>query len=502
VGVLESNLTYYQQEVDRLEEIIAMLRNARFGAKSEKSAELGSPQMVLPLFDEAEATVAATPEIEEPETVTVTRKVRKRGGRRKLPEDLPHETIVHDLPDEEKVCVECHQPMQQIGVDSSEQLEYKPATLKVIVHERPKYGCKCCECAPKQAKAAPRAIPKSIATPSLLTHILISKFLDATPLYRQESQWKRIGIDLGRAVMSHWVLKCGTLLLLLWELMRQDLIVSGVVHADETPVQVLKEKGRTAAQKSYMWLFQCGPPGKRIILYHYAPTRAGSVPGDILGELFQGSLQTDGYSGYHAICARDGVIGVACMTHIRRKFAEVAKLNKNKRGLAREAVAIIARLYAVEREAKDQELDYDQRKALRLRKAKPIMDEFKQWLDANQQKVPPKMALGKAFTYAQNEWSRMMHYLDDGRIEIDNNPAEQSVKPFVIGRKNWLFCNTANGAKASAVVYSLLQSAKANDLPTYKWLTFVLNELPRCTTDEERKSLLPHRFDVSRLEKQ
>ncbi|HID68256.1 MAG TPA: IS66 family transposase, partial [Roseibacterium sp.] len=334
-----------------------------------------------------------------------------------------------------------------------------------------------------QAKPAPQAIPKSFATASLLAHVLISKFIDATPLYRQQQQWKRLGIDLGRSLLSSWVVKCGTLLLCLWELMQQDLQASDYVQADETPVQVLHEEGRTASQKSYMWLFQCGPPGKRIILYHYDPTRAASVPADILGESFQGYLQTDGYCGYHAICAREGVSGVGCMAHGRRKFVDAAKVHK-RRGLAHEAVAMIRQLYAVEsiakkRLKKDKNFTFDDRKALRLEKSKPILDKLKQWLDQHKDEVVPKSALGKAMTYARNEWSRLIVYLEDGRIEIDNNGGERSIKPFVIGRKNWLFCNTASGATASAVIYSLLQSAKANELPLIAWLTFVLEELPR-----------------------
>jgi len=287
--------------------------------------------------------------------------------------------------------------------------------------------------------------------------------------------------------------------------MQEDLQASDYVQADETPLQVLHEEGRTASQKSYMWLFQCEPPGKRILLYHYAPTRAANVPAEVLGESFRGYLQTDGYCGYHAICDRDWVSGLGCMAHARRKFTDAAKIHK-RHGLAHEAVAMIRQLYAVEKLAKvrmekDANFTFDDRKALRLEKAKPILDKFKQWLDQHKDEVVPKSALGKAMTYARNEWSRLIVYLEDGRLEIDNNGGERSIKPFVIGRKNWLFCNTETGALASGVIYSLLQSAKANGLPVIAWLTFVLEELPRCTNDDERRSLLPHNFDIRRLDK-
>jgi len=488
-----------EQQITLLKEMIFQFQNRKFGASSDRIDIAKQPD----LFNEAEAVIEQAGEVDEPTEVVVT--AHKRGGRRQFPKSLPHVTIVHDIPETDKQCCECHQPMTVIGVDRTEKLKYIPATLEIEVHERPKYGCKACECAPKQAKPAPQAIPKGIATASLLAHILISKFIDATPLYRQQQQWKRLGIDLGRSLLSSWVVKCGTLLLCLWELMQQDLQKSDYVQADETPVQVLHEEGRTASQKSYMWLFQCGPPKKRIILYHYAPTRAASVPAEILGESFRGYLQTDGYCGYHAICERDGVSGLGCMAHNRRKFVDAAKVHK-RRGLAHEAVAMIRQLYAVEslakvRMEKDANFTFDDRKALRLKKAKPILDKCKQWLDDHKDEVVPKSALGKAMTYARNEWSRLIVYLEDGRLEIDNNGGERSIKPFVIGRKNWLFCNTGTGALASGVIYSLLQSAKANDLPVIAWLTLVLEELPRCTNDEERRSLLPHNFDICRLDK-
>ncbi|MDX8414139.1 MAG: IS66 family transposase [Mariprofundales bacterium] len=238
-----------------------------------------------------------------------------------------------------------------------------------------------------------------------------------------------------------------------------------------------------------------------MILYHYAPTRAGDVAAEFLGDKYRGYLQTDGYAGYHALCARDGVVGIACLAHIRRKFVDAAKPHKGKQTLGHEEVAMIKRLYAIESYAKKQKMTAKQRHALRLEKSKPILDYFKQWMDQHQSEVPPKLPLGKAFTYAQNEWERMMHYLDDGRIDIDNNAAERSIKPFVIGLKNWLFCNSANSAQSSAVIYSLLQSASANDLPLLEWLTFTLKDLPRCTTDDQRRALLPHHFDVARLKK-
>jgi len=486
-----------QQENALLKEMILQLKSHKFGSSADR---LDVPNQ-MDLFDEAEAVLAQESDVDEPVKVVV--KEHKRGGRRKLPDALPRVTIVHDIPEADKQCDECHQLMPVCSVDRTEKLKFVPASMLVEVHERPKYACKTCECAPKQAKPAPQAIPKSIATASLLSHVLISKFIDATPLYRQEQQWKRLGIDLKRALLSSWTVKCGVLLFCLWDLMQKELQACDYIQADETPVQVLHEKGRTASQKPYMWLFQGGAPQKRIILYHYAATRASTVPVDMLGPSFRGYLQTDGYSGYHAICARDDVVSIGCMAHARRKFVDAGKIVK-RRGLAHEAHAMIQQLYAVEKLAKthaeeNEHFTFDDRKAIRLEKAKPVLDKFKQWLDQHVDDVVPKSALGMAINYTRNEWSRLVAYLEDGRLEIDNNAAERSIKPFVIGRKNWLFCNTASGATASAVIYSLLQSAKANELPLNEWLTFVLEELPRCTTDDERRALLPHNFDVQKL---
>ncbi|MDX8382908.1 MAG: IS66 family transposase [Ghiorsea sp.] len=487
-----------QQENADFKALIRQLNNRIFGVKADRIEDSQQPDVL----NEAEAGIDQQPVVGEP--CKVTSKGAKRGGRRKLPQSLPRTIIMHDLPEAEKQCGECKQPMTVIDVDSTEKLKYIPATVEVEVHQRPKYGCKHCECAPQQAKPAAQAIPKSMATSSLLAHVLISKFMDATPLYRQQQQWARLDIDLGRALLSSWVMKCGEVLSCLWDLAKEDLQLADYVQADETTLQVLHEEKRTAIQKSYMWLFQSGPPGKRIILYHYAASRASHVPSDMLGALFRGYLQTDGYAGYRAIYLRDGVTGLGCFAHARRKFVDAAKLHKTQ-GLAHEAVGMIQRLYAVEKKAKirlenDENFTFDDRKALRLEESKPILDELKQWLDQHQDSVLPKSAIGKAMAYTRNEWLRLVVYLEDGRLEIDNNAAERSIKPFVIGRKNWLFCNTAAGAKTSAVVYSLLQSAKANNLPIIQWLTYVLDKLPRCTNNEQRCALLPHRFDIKHLE--
>lgn len=474
-------------EIDRLREIVNYLTRKSYCPSADKLAS-NKLQLTLPLFNEAEASADVEPEASEPEDVPVHKR-RKRGGRRKIPADLPSRDVMHDLTEEDKICSECHNPMTQIGENVSTQLEYQPAKLIAVRHHRPKYGCPQCECPPKQAKPAPSPIPKSMATASLLAHILVSKYIDALPLYRQERQWRRLGIDLSRALLSGWVLKSAELLNPLWGLMLDALRHSEIVQADETPLQVLKEPGRSAAQKSYMWLFQCGPPGSRIILYHYDPSRSSAVPNFVLGDQFRGYLQTDGYAGYHDVCTRDGVIGVGCFAHARRKFVDAAKQSRAP-GLAHEAVAMIKRLYAIESAAKV--CSPEERQAMRLNKAKPILDQFNEWLVRHQDGCLPKSLLGKAMSYARSEWPRLVRYLDDGRVDIDNNAAERSIKPFVIGRKNWLFSNTSSGAKASAVIYSLIRSAQANDIDPYQWLNYALAQLPLCSTDEQRKALLPY----------
>jgi len=467
-----------------LEEQFRLAQQQRFGASSEGHPAQGD------LFNEAEVALEETEE-----TVESTSPVaKKKPVRQKLPKDLEREIIIHDLSDEEKTCECCGKPLHQMGESRSEKLEFIPAKVKVIEHVRLKYSCRTCEkegvsTKIKSAPVPPSPIPKGFATPSLLSQIITSKYQYALPLYRQESLFKQYGIALSRKTMSEWMMKCSELFKPLYGRLQEILLQQNVIQADETTLNVINED----KAKCYMWLYctgsdtptQSGLPN--IVLFDYQSGRAGQCAVDYL-EGFTGYLQVDGYAGYEKTQATL----VGCWAHARRKFkeAEIAQ-PKGKTGKANMALSQIQKLYRLEIALKDKSADEKYRG--RQEKAKPLLAQFYQWLEkAN---VPPKTALGKAIQYCKNQWHKLSRYIEDGNLNIDNNRAERAVKPFVIGRKNWLFSNTANGARASAMHYSLIETAKANGLIPFDYLKYCLEQLTNPKFDIE--SLLPWNVKLS-----
>jgi hypothetical protein len=308
-----------------------------------------------------------------------------------------------------------------------------PATIRVLRHVRVQYACDCGQCI-KTAALPPQPIPKSNASPGLLAHITVSKYQDALPLYRQETILQRIGIDLPRSTLSHWMVKAGTLVQPLINLLRDQLLAYDVLQMDETTVQVLKEAGRRAQSTSYLWVQRGGPPEHPVILFDYDPGRGQAVPQRLL-EGFAGYLQTDGYEGYNAVVAAQGLTHLGCWAHVRRKFHEAVKAQgkrtrgKVSGGKAQQGLALIQKLYQVERLAKDS--SPAARQALRQEKAAPILAQLHTWLLKSLPAVPPRTATGKALAYLSNEWDKLQGYLQDGRLHIDNNMAENAIRPFV-----------------------------------------------------------------------
>jgi transposase len=352
-----------------------------------------------------------------------------------------------------------------MGEDKSEQLEFIPTSIKVIEHVRPKYSFRHCEqqgteVAIKIAPVPSAPIPKSIATASLLSQIITSKYQYALPLYRQEQMFKQYGIELSRKAMADWMIKSSELLAPIYQRLKAIQLQQTVMNADETPLKVIHED----KNRCYMWVYCTGsdsPPDKNvnkdpppnIVLYDYQNSRAGRCARDYLDE-YQGYLQVDGYTGYEQTEATL----VGCFAHTRRKFIEVQRAQvKGKTGKADWAISHIRKLYRIETEIKDK--DPAEKRAQRLVKAKPLLNQFKAWLDKSALQVPPKSAVGKAIAYSLGQWSKLERYIEDGNLQIDNNRAERAIKPFVIGRKNWLFANTAKGAQASAMLYSLIETA-------------------------------------------
>ena len=465
-----------------LQEQLNLALARRYAASSEKL----SPDQIR-LFDEAEQDTAEAADSEE--TVSVPAHRRKRRGRKKLPETLPRVDIIHDIPEAERRCPHDGNVLTEINSVVSEQLDIIPAQIRVLRHIRKQYACDCGRCI-QTAPLPAQPLPKSLASPGLLAHITVSKYQDALPLYRQETILQRIGVDIPRATLANWMIRAGSLVQPVINLLRDRLLGYDIVQMDESTVQVLKEPGKTAQSKSYLWLQRGGPPEQPVILFDYDPSRSQAVPKRLLAG-YKGYLQTDGYDGYNAVVAMNGLTHVGCMAHARRKFSEAVKAQgKNKQsGKAHRGLVLIQKLYRIEKQART--LNPEARHEHRQRHARPLLDELRSWLDEALPQVPPTSVIGKALNYLHNEWPKLIRYLDDGRLEIDNNLAENAIRPFVIGRKNWLFSDSVKGVKASANLYSLIETAKANGLEPYAYLRHLFTELPKATTVEAIEALLP-----------
>ena len=475
-------------DVEYLERQIRLLKHQKFAAKSEKMPPSDQPL----IFDEAEGVVAATPAAEHAEVVTVAAHTKKKPKRKNLPRDLPRVRIVHDIPESAKICTEHGVALRKTGEEISEQLAVIPQQWRVEEHVRPKYECPCCAEKPSVIAPVPaHPIPKSFASPSLLAHIAVSKYADSLPLYRQQQIYDRAGIDLPRQTMAEWMIRCGSLVQPLLNLMRDELIASEVLHMDETPVQVLSEPGRTPQANSYMWVMATKGGARKIVLYDYAPTRAAKIPSTILDE-FSGFLHCDAYDGYNDACKKERVTRLGCWAHVRRKFFEAMKSAPPgaTETVAEEAMKFIKDLYQVERDLPET-ASAEEICAARQKSAVPILKLIRDWLDTRLQEVLPRGPTGTALSYLVSEWENLTVYTTDGRLKIDNNLAENAIRPFAIGRKNWLFCDSMRGAEASAALYSLIVTAKINRVEPFEFLTRVFTELPRAKTLADVERLLP-----------
>ena len=489
----------YQSEIKILNEQIQCLRDKLFGKKTEK---ISRDDGQLSLFDIPEPEC---PLLEDPEETKVTSHTRKKRGRKPLPANLPRIEVIHELSEEERQCG-CGCLKTYSGQEVSEQLDFIPAKVQVIQNIRYKYACKNCEGVEDDgptisiARMPEQMIPKSIATPGLLAHVLTAKFADALPFYRQEKQFSRIGVELPRSTMCNWAMKVAQACEILMGFMQAMILQGAVINIDETTVQVLKVPKRS---KCYMWVFKGGTPDKPIILFQYHPTRSGDVALQFL-DGYQGIVQTDGYSGYNFLDTMIGIIHVACWVHARRKFTDVIKALGRKKGTplsgnAGTALKYISKLYKIEKQAKEKGLSPEEIYKERQEKAVPLLDEFKKWLDVKVEQAPPKSLLGKAIGYTLNQWHRLIRYTEDGNVGPDNNVVENAIRPFVIGRKNWLFSCTTEGANASACIYSLIETAKANGLEPYWYLKYLFENLPEAMTADEFKALMPQNIDKNLL---
>ncbi len=466
-----------KKQIEGLTDLVALLRRKQFGKSSEQvSAEQ------LGMFDEVEAE-ALNPEPEDEETITVPAHERKRGKRLKLPENLPRIEVILDI--DVKTCPEDGKELKCIGEEISEKLEIIPAKVRVIKTIRKKYACSVCETI-KEAPSPLEMIPKSNSSASVLAYIATAKYVDALPLYRQEAIFKRVGLDLSRQTMARWMIQVGDKVGPLINLLREEMLKSHYIHMDETVVQVLKEDGKKAETNSYMWVQARSGPNP-IILFHYAKNRSGEHAKELL-EDFNGTLQVDGYDGYASVIKNNRITRLGCWAHARRKFFDAFKSSSGK-SIGMQGLVFIKKLYEIESEIQDK--PYDKRFYIRLTRSISITKEFEEWLKKQKTKVNPESLAGKAIKYTLNEWEYLMNCFTSGSFKIDNNYIESHIRPFTIGRKNWMFSVKPEGAKASANLYSLTETAKANGLDPFDYLKNVFEKLPKADTEKDFLELLP-----------
>lgn len=486
VEELTAKLSWYEEQ-------FKLSQQKRFGSSSEKT----NPDQ-LSIFNEAEKE--SRPEKEEPtiEEITYKRR-RKKGLNKKSFEDLPVERIEYTLTDEERNCPACNDQLHEMSKEIRKELKVIPAEVKVVEHVKHIYACRNCEKENTRTPVITAKMPNpvlagSFVSPSLMAHVMYRKYSEAIPLYRQEKGFQNFGIELSRQNLANWIIHgANTWLNPLYNRMHEFLLKEEVVHADETTMQVLDEVGKKPTSKSYMWLYATGSYTNPIFLYEYQPSRANRHPKNFL-KGFKGFLQTDGYSGYNAV---DDVTLVGCFAHARRKFSDSLKaLPKDSlmsKTNAEKGLEYCNKLFKLERGYKKEKLSPEERYEKRLEKTNPVLEEFLSWLKTKEKEVLPKTSLGKSISYCLRQWIKLTAFMKDGRIEIDNNRAERAIKPFVIGRKNFLFSKSPKGAQASAITYSVIETVKANNLNTSYYLTYLFERLPNIDLDnmDELDQLLP-----------
>jgi transposase len=471
--------------IQELENLIKLLQLRKYASRSEKNL---TPDGDIFNSDESEEEICSAPA----EAVTVEAHQRKTPKRKKLPKFLPRIDIIHDLLAEQKTCV-CGCELSQISEVICEKLDIIPQVMQVLRHIRLKYACKGCNQTIKTAKLPGQPIPKSMASPGLLAHVVVSKYCDHLPLYRQAQIFKRNDIALNRGTLSQWMISCGILVQPIINLMMERLLEYDIAYSDETEIQVLKESGRNAKSKSYMWAFGGGKPEEFSWIFNYEPSRGSQIP-LAFWDGFKGYIHVDAYAGYHKLEDKKQISLVNCMAHARRKFAEVAKLSKKKHGVSHEVIARMAKLYKIEKVLKEKKASIDDIKTTRQKQSGAILVALKAYLEEKQPGVLPHSPLGKAIAYTLNHWVGLTRYLDDGRLEIDNNRTERVIKPFATGRKNWMFCDSVKGADASANIYSLIETCKFHGVNPYDYLKYLFSEIKKCATPEGLEKMLPYQF--------
>lgn len=457
ITTLENRILELEQENKRLHESVAYLTRKLYGRSSEKTSVLSLGQMSL--FDEAETE--ANPAAPEPDLKEVKgyRRKKFRGQRAELLKDIPHDKRLCTLDERDRSCESCGTDLVSVGEEFIRtEIEFIPAKVRVIDYYRETFECRTCrKNGEPYMEKSPMPYPiiqHSMASPSTVAWIMHQKFVNALPLYRQEKEWKSLGVNLSRATMSNWVLAASRdWLVPLVDLMHQKLLKEKYLHADETTVQVMNEEGRKNTTDSYMWVYSTGQHSQYPIrIFDYQPGRGSKYPQEFL-KGFKGFLHTDAYSGYNKV---PGITRCLCWSHLRRNFVDALPkdIHSPEATLPSQGIRYCNKLFEIEKTLED--LSCEDRKLERLKQEKPVLDAFWAWLDSIKGNVLPKSKLGGALNYALNHKEEFMNYLKDGSCSISNNLAENSIRPFTLGRKNWLFSGSPKGAAASAAVYSII----------------------------------------------
>lgn len=505
---LESSLVEFEKGhlkkdkyIEILEELLRLKKAQQFSASSEKLA------FQVDLFDEAELAAAIDEltdqlpddikpdEDTEKETAGKKKKSRQRG----FSPDLERVRVELTLSDEEKAGAD-----RTFFVKVKDELEYIPAKLQVKEYWQEKAVFTD---GPEDrfitAQRPNHPLGKCSVSTSVLAQIITAKYADGLPLYRQEAIFKRYGADISRSNMANWIIRLHDGFVPLINLIREDQNTENYLQIDETRIQVLKETGKTAQSDKWMWVTRSGSPDKPSVLFYYDPSRSAAVPERLLAG-FNGTLQADGYSGYGPVVEKLGLTRIGCMDHCRRKFVEASKAAgvKNKKGKvtkANVAIGMIGKLYALEKKIKD--LDAGQKYDIRQEKAVPILNEIKAWLDKNESRVMKGSLTHTAIIYALNQWPYLVGYCNDGNLHISNVLAENAIRPFATGRKAWLFADSSKGAHASATLYSLIETAKANKVEPYSYINYLLDHIGDADTLEKLEALLPWNVPMDKFEK-
>lgn len=488
---LQSELRIVRTERDLLKERLNTYLRRLFAAQSEAR---GSEQKDL-FFNEAETLASTLPVAEE--RVKVPAHSRAKRGRKPLDPALPREVIRHELPAAERICPHDGAELREIGLEASEQLDIVPAQVRVIRHERVKYACPCCDQGLRIAPAPARLIPKGLLTDGALAWVITSKYQDGLPLYRQAALLGRFGGELSRNTLAGSVVRVGVAVQPIINLLRDQLLDAEIIHGDETELQVLKEPGRAAQTKSYLWAQMSGS-GPPIRLFTYAASRSAQTALQLY-EGARGALLTDGYEAYASVAQACALVHLGCWAHARRRFvdaeAALPKAARTPEQPATQFIAAIGELYAVEAAAR--ELSVEQLLHLRQERSRPVLARIQTLLLAHLHSVLPGSLLGQALHYLSEQWPKLVRFVDDGRFPIDNNACENAIRPFVVGRRNWLFADTVGGAKASANLYSLIETAKANQIDPSRYLCALFAALPNAKCLEDYDALLPWRIALA-----